>query len=320
METSQSPRLRKDLPFSRVAQPGVIVSNAWPQSRRTEGATLRAVEEVLAHHPFFEVFQTVDVPLSSERRALRRLLGDQGRTHNYTLTRVLGERNVSLSSLDPTNRGHAITAVEEQFEHADEAGARLVTVISGPCPADPAQRQDALDALQDSMERLATAIARHPRLQLIIEPLDYASHKCNSLGTTDEAVALCRCLAEKNLRLGLCLDTAHLILNGEDSVAAVEAAREQIAEFHFCNCVTDRNQPLFGDRHLPFGPPGVVGPDEVAAMMAGLVRIGYLEEENRPRVYCEVLQPDDMESLAVVAHCEEILLTSWERAKSLLPA
>lgn len=91
--------------FRQVAQPGVVISNAWPQSRTTEGATLRAIEEILARFPFFEAYQTVDIPFLAERRAIRGLLGGRNRPHTYSLTRVLGEKKLSLSALDPASMG-----------------------------------------------------------------------------------------------------------------------------------------------------------------------------------------------------------------------
>lgn len=301
------------LSFSQVAQPGVVISNAWPQSRGTEGATLRAIEEVLAAHPFFEAFQTVDVPYPAERRQIRRLLGDRGRPHTYTLTRVLGEQKVSLSSLDPVNRQRAVDTVITQFEHAAEAGANTVAVISGPRPAESQLRGLALAALEESLAQLASAVRRYPGMELLIEPLDYEADKRNTLGSTPEAVAICRRLAARQLRLALCLDTAHLILNNEDTVAAVAQARDFITEFHFCNPVTNRSSAVYGDRHIPFGPPGVVGIEEITRFMAGLHREGYLVPALRPRVYCEVMQAAPMTPLDVVRHCEDSLLAAWAK-------
>ena len=277
---------------------------------------MRAIEEVLSKFPFFEAYQTVDVPYASERRAIRRLLGDQNRPHTYTLTRVLGEKNVSLSSLDGTNRRTAIETVIAQFGHAAESGATTVAVISGSRPSNPAERLPALLALEDSLAQLAAAITQYPHLELLIEPLDYEAHKRNTLGSTQEAVGICQRLAAKNLRLALCLDTAHLILNDEDTVSAVASARDFITEFHFCNPVCDRTSPVFGDRHLPFGPPGLVGINEIAGFMSELARTGYLTPAVRPRVYCEVMQSGTMTSLEVVAHCQEALLTGWQLACS----
>jgi sugar phosphate isomerase/epimerase len=311
MHSPSSPSAK--LSFTQVAQPGVVISNAWPQSRGTEGATLRAIEEVLAAHPFFEAFQTVDIPYPAERRQIRHLLGDQGRPHTYTLTRVLGEQKLSLSSLDPINRQRAVDTVITQFDHAAEAGAKTVAVISGARPADPHQRTEALKALEESLSCLASVITRYAGMELLIEPLDYEADKCNTLGSTPEAVTICRRLAARQLRLVLCLDTAHLILNNEDTVSAVAQAREFITEFHFCNPVTNRSSTVYGDRHIPFGPPGVVGIEEITQFMAGLHRDGYLAPAVRPRVYCEVMQAAPMTPLDVVRHCEDSLLTAWAR-------
>lgn len=314
MKIEPNDSARERLGFARLAQPGAVISNAWPQSRATEGATQRAIEEVLARFPFFEAFQTVDVPFAAERKAIRSLLGDRGFPHTYALTRVLGERKLSLSSLDPDNRRQAVATVIAQFDEAIEAGAGTVAVISGARPSDPAQRTAALEALEESLAQLSAA-ATQRGIALVIEPLDHSAHKCQTLGTTREAVGICRRLAARNLPLSLCLDTAHLILNDEPIIPAVDAARAFIAEFHFCNPVTDRNSPLFGDQHVPFGPPGAMGADQIASLLADLRDIRFLDAERRPRIYCEVMKPAGMDSLAVIAHCRDALVNGWAAAQ-----
>lgn len=302
--------------FDRVALPGAIVSNAWPQARAKEGDTLRALETVMAQFPFFAAFQTLDVPYPAERRAIAQLLQKQPAPWSYTLTRLLNEKGANLSSLDPANRQLAIALALECLDQAEEAGSKILAFISGARPADPAQRPAALRALESSLEVLAAAAARRPGFVLLIEPLDYEAHKRNTLGSTGEAVAICRRLAGSAVRL--CLDTSHLILNGEDVVAAVEQARGFVAEFHFCNPVLDRASPLYGDQHPPFGPPGVVDTEQVAAILAGLYRAGYLSTADRPRVFAEVMKPDRLESVAVMAHCQDVLRSGWNRAREIL--
>jgi len=152
----------RECPLSRVARPGVMISNAWPQSRRTEGATLRAIEEVLENYPDFEAYQTVDVPFAAERRAIRRLLGNQGHPHTYTLTRIFAEQKASLSSLDPDNRRRAVTAVIPQLDDALEIGADRIFVVSGARPTDPNRREEALAVLGDSLGQLAHAASNWP--------------------------------------------------------------------------------------------------------------------------------------------------------------
>lgn len=297
--------------FSTVAQPGAIVSNAWPFSRDTEGATLEAIRQVLERHPFFEAIQTVDIPYAAERRGVRKIVADQGHPHTYTLTRVLAEKQVTLSSLDPAKRRLACEIVIGCLGDAAECGARYVCVISGGRPEDPARRSEAIRVLEDSLTQICAAAAQYPGMEILIEPLDCEAHKKASLGFTPEAVDLCRRLAVRGLPLHLCIDTAHALLNREDPIRAVEQAREFIREFHFCNSVTDPAHPLFGDRHLPFGAPGLVDVPQISRWMRALLKNGYLGSSPRPRVYCEVWKPDDMESIGVIAHCQDVLERAW---------
>jgi hypothetical protein len=148
----------------------------------------------------------------------------------------------------------------------------------------------------------------------MIEPLDHTAHKRNTLGSTAEAVAICRRLATKGVELKLCLDTAHLILNEESPVEAVVLAKDFVEEFHFCNCCTDPAHELFGDRHLPFGRPGIVDERQIGAWMTEFMRVKFFGTTARPRVFCEVWKPERMSSIDVIAHCEATLRSGWELA------
>jgi len=306
--------------FADVAVPGVMISNAWPQSRRENGATLEATRRVREQYPFFEAFQTVDIPFAGERQAFRKLIGDQGHPHTYTLTRVFAEGDLNLSSLDPDLRRKTWETVIKEMDDAAEAGAQSVTVVSGTRPEDPARRSEALAGLEQSMEQICLAASRRQEMGVVIEPLDYFAHKKATLGSTGEAIEICRRLAGSGLQLVLCIDTAHLILNREDVVGAVEKARPHMVDFHFCNAVTDTSEPLFGDRHLPFGAPGEVDVDVIAGIMAAFGRSGFLSGENRPRIFCEVMTPDDWDPMATVAHCQDTLEQAWAKATQSEPS
>ena len=111
--------------------------------------------------------------------------------------------------------------------------------------------------------------------------------------------------------LWLCLDTAHMLLNGEDPMDALAFAQPYVAEFHYCNCVTDASHPLFGDRHLHFGSPGVVDVETISRFMQRSVDIAFFGPEARPRIYCEVLKRDQDDPLQVMRHCRDALERAW---------
>jgi sugar phosphate isomerase/epimerase len=158
------------------------------------------------------------------------------------------------------------------------------------------------------LAEIVRAAQQAPALVVIIEPLDVAAHKRQTLGFTAEAVRLLYRLRAVGLEVGLCLDTAHLLLNGEDPVENFAHTWELIVELHVCNCVTEPNHALYGDRHLPFGPPGVMDVATTAQILK------ELRPERRLPVFCEVLKRETDSSEAVMAHCRNHLLIAWELA------
>ena len=300
--------------FAATAQPGVMISNAWSDSRQTSGATQRAIGQLLARFPSFEAFRTIDMPFRQKRSSVRRLVHDSGQPHTYTLTRVLAETRPNLSSLDADTRHRSCEMGVPQFDNALEAGASAIGLISGPRSADPMYRTEAMSVFNASQATNCAAAEAFDGLEV----LDCAEHKRCTLGTAAEAVAMCDRLARAGKRVILCLEVAHLIQNEEDILAAVEPAHLHLLEFHFCNAVTDSAHPLFGDYHLPSEAPGVVDVDRFASLMTDLVRTRYFNGDNRPRVFCEAGKPKDGNSLDVVVHCEKSRCEGWRRARLAL--
>jgi sugar phosphate isomerase/epimerase len=293
-----------------VATPGILVSNTWPTSRERQGETLASIETVL-QNGFFRAFQTVEVPYASERKAIANLLEQEKMPLTYCLTRVLNENGANLSDLDQANRKRSYELAIHRLDEAREAGAKAVSVISGPTPSDPNRRLEAVELLGDSLIHICRAAQSEPALRVIVEPLDFGAHKRCSLGLTTEALELCEAAAQEELDLKLCIDTAHMILNGEDPMASLAMAQHYVVEFHFCNAVLDTADPYYGDHHLPFGPPGVVDFAKMGQYMKDSVEIGFYGE-NRPGIFCEVLRHESHDSLWVMKHCQEALETAWE--------
>jgi len=293
-----------------VTQPGLMISQTWPVSRESEGATLKAIEIALEEE-FFISFQCVEIPYPEERKRIASLLGSHAYPLTYCIARVLNENSLNLSDLDSNNRNRSCDMLIRCLDDAREAGAVALSFISGARPVEPGKRADALKRLEESLVFVSGAASKSPSIDLIIEPLDFNAHKKNTLGSADEALDLCRGVESKGGHLQICLDTAHMILNGDDPVACVEKAHEYASEFHFCNCVTEASHPLYGDRHIPFGEPGIVDTKAMAGIMKRSVELGYYSRETRPRILCEVLKRKEDESVQVLRSCRKILEDAW---------
>jgi len=298
-------------PLSAYARPGLMLSQVWPDARDTEGETLRGLETALAH-PFFETFHSVDVLFPKERAAIGRVARERKLDLTCGLSRIASHGKHHLSDLDEGRREAAVAAHAAVFDGAREMGARYVQVNSGPAPADPARRGEALARLEASLAALAEAAA--PDVGLLIEPLDVTVHKKGTLGYAPEALALCRAVPG----LGLCVDTAHMTLNGEAIEGALPALLPHTGEFHFCNCVTTPGHPLHGDHHVPFGPPGALDVADVGRIMAAAVRCGLFSREARPRVFCEERRTTGQAPEDVVDHARAVLEGGWDAARAHL--
>jgi len=92
---------------------------------------------------------------------------------------------------------------------------------------------------------------------------------------------------------------------------------DEVATFHFSNCVTDKSHPLYGDRHIKFGSPGVLDTEGVARLMKGQEEIGFLDPNLRPSILCEVLHLEGEDSLELVRYCRAILTDAWALTEML---
>ena len=302
--------------LSDVAKPGIMISQTWPRSREKEGETLAAIETVLKDG-FFKAIQTVEIPFHAERRAIRSVLELEGIPLTYCVARIMNENGLNMSDLDPDIRDRSLSRLMDCLGDAREAGAKKIMLVSGKSPADPEQREKALDYLTESMEGLCREAEKCPAIDVIIEPLDYASYKVNTLGTTTEAFRLCQTLAEKGHRLFLCLDTAHMFLNHENPIEFLRSGMEVVKEYHFCNCVTDQKHPLFGDRHLRFGSPGVMDVPFMGEILAEGLKTGFIGNGYKPVLACEILKTDDMDSIELMKNCRNTLEAAWNLALEL---
>ena len=284
--------------------PGIMLSQVWPKSGEKEGETLRALEKVL-RFGFFERVQTVGIPYPAERRGIADYVKREGKPLTYTLARVLNDNDLNLSGLDDALRRKSVAKVAEYLDNACEAGASTVALISGPVPGD-GNRSRALVQLELSMHEIIVESGKYENLKIVIEPLDIDAHKKNTLGTTPEAVQLCEILAGQGACLSLCMDTAHVLLNRETLIDALRIAKPYLSELHLCNCVTDPAKPFFGDQHIPFGPPGVLGVIEISSLFKAMIQEDIAGGKRLP-VFCEVLNQNPDQAMDLVRSCRDIL-------------
>lgn len=291
-----------------------MISQISPHTREKEGETLRILEKVM-EHKFFTSVQTVEIPYQEERKNFAKYIQANEIQYTYCLARVLNENGLNLSDLNQHNRSKSVSMVIQSFEEAIEAGAQSISLISGPRPSDPELRQEALVMLEQSLMEItiaASEISEIDSLDILIEPLDFASDKKNTLGTSDEALILCQSLKALNQDVYLCLDTAHMLLNDENITDSLHKLMAFTKEFHFCNCVIDDTHAVFGDLHIPFGEPGVLDEHSIGILMKAARDNGFFNQVNKPVIMCEVLNREGRNPEEVINETKIFLEKAWE--------
>lgn len=280
---------------------GIMISQIEPESRKVEKNTLQVIDEVTRDN-FFHALQTVEIPFSGERKEIAELIKDRSLELTYCLARILNESGGNLSSLDPSVRKKSVDTILDQLESALETGAKRIVLISGEAPKDKVKRQDALESLYSSLIEIAEKMEkRELLLPIVLEPLDTEAHKSQTLGYVDEGIDL---VTKLNSDIGaeqfsLCLDTAHMLLNGENIYNFSNVNLAGVSEFHFCNPVLDRGNKLYGDNHIPFGKPGVLTGEEAARVYQAL-RKGRIHED--VGIFFEIKRPEDWNLHDIVSH------------------
>jgi sugar phosphate isomerase/epimerase len=291
-------------------RPGLMLSQVWREARGAPGATAAALNAAGAF-PFFKAFQIVDVPDAAERREIAEIVRRRDLSLTYSLSGLQYHEGVNPSALSEALRRDSIDSLSRHMVAAREAGAEFVQILGGMQPEDPSLRAEALVLFEKALGVLAER-ATELGLAIVVEPMDVAVHKKGTLGYTNEAVALVDRLSAPNL--GLCVDTAHMYLNGEVVEDFLADVAPITGEFHFSNCVLENNHPLRGDHHIPFGPPGWLDEDAIARILLAGQQAGMWSPKKPTRTFCEIRRPEAMAPEELVLFCQQTLERAWDKA------
>lgn len=299
-----------------VFVPGILLCQTHFAYRTTRNVIADAVERI-AEEGFFCGVEIADVADPGDRRRI----GEIVRARNLHLTQwmsmVLETEQLNLSSLDENLRAGSIARITQLLPFAAECGAESIAVISGPDPG-PALRSEAVERLFSSLCELAEAIKIYHPMRLVLEPLDRDAHKNGLIGPTSEAVELARRLRRFYPDVGLCWDTAHAALSGEDVFESIALYHEFIVQMHLANAILDRSHSDFGDYHIPTGAPGFLTTEKIALIMGCAIK-AKLFGEARPGMSVEIHTAEGDDPRATQVLCKRVLCDAWNMFVSGTP-
>ncbi|MCM8763760.1 MAG: hypothetical protein NC830_00105 [Candidatus Omnitrophica bacterium] len=109
------------------------------------------------------------------------------------------------------------------------------------------------------------------------------------------------------------MDLSHLPLVRESPSETVRQVREFITHVHIGNCfIADKNSPLYGDKHVPFGTPGSENDvEQLVEFLRVLLNAGFFEKKHRRIVSFEVKPLKGQDADVVIVGSKRALKQAW---------
>jgi len=214
-------------------------------------------------------FKNVEIPNIESRKArgiIAKAAEEFGLSITCWLTTFCASQNIGISVIDETLRKKTVDLLKIKMAEASECGAVKFAVGSGADPG-KSQRPAATESFVNSICELCEEAAKYSSMRVIFEPMDRGADKNCLIGPTSEFVAIAQKICKDYDNVGICWDSAHVRLCGDDIFDSLTKAREFVLQMHLSNAILDPNDPEFGDKHMPTGYPGFLTVETIAKLL-----------------------------------------------------
>lgn len=277
---------------------GCVFAAAFPHFGTDEHGIASSLKRVL-DTGVFRAIELAAVRDCSERKDVKYLLRSTNTKCVFLGGMAIIDEGLNLSSLDEGARTHAVERLAQLMDDAEDLGAVIFLISSGPDPGEPL-RAVALSQLEKSVSTLcqhAREVASDQPMTVTLEHYDRNVHRRFLLGPSAMTAEFARAIRANNPNFGVTLDQSHLAQLREVPADALDVLGDAVCHVHLANClIRDERSPLYGDLHPPFSiEGGEVGADEIMGFLCALKQSGYFERVmpyGRPIVSVEVRNPD----------------------------
>lgn len=290
--------------------PSVLLSETHFPYLTTQDVIADAVERI-AEEGFYRGAEIADVQHPSERRRIGEIVRSFGLRLTQWTSFVLAREKLNLSSMDEAVRLQSVARIKEQIELAIECGAGTLGVLSGPDPG-VNLRAEATKRLRQSLCELAEAARPYGPMNVTLEPLDREFHKKGLIGPTTEFAALMQDVRASFPHVNVSWDCAHIALLGDDLLDSLSVSRDFVRQIHLANAVLDPSDALYGDHHMPLGPPGFLDTQKMVEIFRHAMAIGVFGDRG-PTVCVEMRTPEGGDPWVTEVVGRRALIEAWKQ-------
>jgi len=203
---------------------------------------------------------------------------NSGKTIYYNMGNRSGQQSLAPASMDGEHRRYTLDVYKDELERAKLCNAQKIITNSGP--NDIENRDQCKDYLVEFYIELCKCAES---IIVMIEPTDWNASKRKLIGSSKEAVEICRRVRDAGCEnMASMIDMCHVPLMHETIAQAVCDTGDYLEHIHLGNCVLDKASPIYGDKHPGIEiEGGVYGVSDITELFGLCLSNGYFDTKNR---------------------------------------
>ena len=294
----------------RYMKVGTILHVSYKELGGGEGPILERLKKIVTD-PFFEAVEVAQMKDAGVRKAATEMIA---RGHMVTAYggqgRMLGA-GLNINDLCEAGRQKALASLKEGIDEAYEIHAADFAFLAGRYEEET--KEASFQALLASTRELCAYAAQKGNMPVLCEVFDYDIAKRSLVGPVELVRRYAKTICGEYENFGLMVDLSHIPMLHETLEENLLPVRDYIRHAHMGNTVIKNPDcPAYGDEHPRFGFPDSENDVEEAAYLRLLLKIGFLNEKDRPIVSFEVKPFEDEDPDVVLAGAKRTLELAWE--------
>ncbi len=296
--------------FQKYFRTGIVHFMAFPET--VDGKTnIEQTIKKIACDEYFEVIEITWIEDPDTRKRVKNILESAKIEPVFGAQPVLLKNQLNLNDENTNKRKKSVATIKECIDQAYSIGAKGISFLSGTYQEQNKHR--AFDHLVESTEEICYYAKEKNSMIVELEIFDYDIDKKSLIGPAKLAGNFARKIREKFDNFGLMIDLSHLPLLRESPAEAIVPIKDFITHIHIGNCfMSDKNSPLYGDQHVPFGTRGSENDvEQLAEFLQVLMDTGFFDKKQRPIVSFEVKPLKGQDPEIVIANSKRTLNQAW---------
>lgn len=290
---------------------GTILHVSYKELGSGEGPILECLKKIVTD-PYFEAVEVAHMKDADVRKKAASMIAMAHMATAYGgQGRMLGP-GLNLNDLNEEGRQAAVASMKEGIDEAYEFGAFDCAFLAGRYEEET--KEESFQQLLKSTRELCEYAKSKGDMLVVCEVFDYDIAKKSLIGPVDLVKRYAETICAEYDNFGIQVDLSHIPMIHETIEENILPIQKYIRHAHMGNTVIKSPEcPAYGDEHPRFGFPNSENDvEELAAYLRLLLKIGFLNEKNRPIVSFEVKPFGDEDPDVTLANAKRTLDLAWE--------